>query len=196
MRNHKYIFILLTTLFASCNCQDDEPLSEVMGMPCHTSYKGEVIEIDIDSEEYTQRNKGICHTGLTHRDSNGLVSCVNEKEAEVEKCNNLDDDCDGFVDNQYYNYNGVPLLIPYYYSENTCVGPGVCAYTNEVCLNGQWECMHPPGYGKENCDGEDNDCDGEVDEDTEDDPIFPPEDRKSTRLNSSHVSESRMPSSA
>jgi hypothetical protein len=38
-------------------------------------------------------------------------------------------------------------------------------------------CNHPVNYGEEKCDGLDNDCDGERDEDTAEEPLFDPADR-------------------
>jgi hypothetical protein len=67
-----------------------------------------------------------------------------------ETCNVLDDDCDGLTDEDL----GIA----------TC-GLGVCEHTVQVCLDGQTQACDPlAGAGQEICDGLDNDCDGEVDE--------------------------------
>ena len=64
-----------------------------------------------------------------------------------EICNNIDDDCDGVVDEDL----GVTEC-------NTECGPG-----NAVCVSGEEICFGPEPQ-EEICDYLDNDCDGEVDE--------------------------------
>ncbi len=73
----------------------------------------------------------------------------------IEVCNGLDDDCNGLVDDDV----GPP--------PGPCQTLGVCAGTEAVCggVSG-WVCPYPDGYEAEevSCDGDDNDCDGETDE--------------------------------
>jgi len=69
----------------------------------------------------------------------------------TELCNNLDDNCNGDAD------EGLGTV--------TC-GLGNCEHTVEACENGLWSVCNPfVGSALEICDGEDNDCDGLVDED-------------------------------
>ncbi len=72
-----------------------------------------------------------------------------------ETCNNLDDDCDGVVDNGHdSDHDGF-----------TWCGGGVLA---RVDCNDRDPTVHPSGpdipAGQEICDGQDNDCDGMTDE--------------------------------
>lgn len=77
-----------------------------------------------------------------------LDSSIHEGAAEV--CNGHDDNCDGLVDEGF--------------GEVSC-GMGVCANTVLECDNGVAHICEPlPLNVPEVCDGEDNDCDGEVDE--------------------------------
>lgn len=166
------LLLVLFILFGSCEC-DQEPLEEVLGNPCYTD-DGHVIQISKSNFIYDDKNIGSCSTGITDRDKDGNMICVGEILPTQEICNGLDDNCNTYIDDEF---SGFPLYRQYYDSENTCVGPGVCRYTEQECLGGQWVCNYPSSYGEEKCDGVDNDCDGDRDEDTEEDPLFDPEDR-------------------
>ena len=103
--------------------------------------------------------EGVCAEGLTGC-VDGRLSCIGEQlpadRADVpEVCNNVDDDCDGRVD------------------ENDAGGGGACA-TDQVgecargrrrCINGNIGCRPINDPADEACDGLDNDCDGITDED-------------------------------
>ncbi|MEZ4265647.1 MAG: MopE-related protein [Myxococcota bacterium] len=93
----------------------------------------------------------------------GTVSCVGGKVVEsctpgaasAELCNGIDDDCDGVTDEE--------VSLP---AAPTC-GEGACAATGTVaCIGGEIvESCEPGGNRPEACNGVDDDCDGQTDED-------------------------------
>jgi len=108
--------------------------------------------------------------GFNDNDSDGLKDCVDADDdndgdpddtdcasldpdihvGAGEKCNGLDDDCNGAVD------EGLGLL---------ACGLGECEHSVEACADGQLQFCNPyEGAGPEECDGLDNNCDGEIDE--------------------------------
>ena len=119
------------------------------------------LERPLNSKQY-----GLC--GGSHQTctgANGWVDDYSEvygyEETET-RCDGIDSDCDGIVDNDW------PELY------NVCTGTGLCAEQSGI-----WECTNDgmgaicstdPGgtqdaSAPEICDGFDNDCDGAVDED-------------------------------
>jgi hypothetical protein len=81
--------------------------------------------------------------------TSGQETCTPETPSS-ELCDGLDNDCDGEVDEDL--------------GTTTC-GLGVCEHTIDNCVNGEWQTCDPfEGASDEICDGLDNDCDGEVNE--------------------------------
>jgi len=106
-------------------------------------------------------DEGVCELGvLTCVEA--TVSCVGGVQPTEEVCNGLDDDCNGFADDE------LPPV--------PCSGEGVCGLFKSECVNGQMSSCEPAALvarggtlsdlisDDERCDCYDNDCDGEVDE--------------------------------
>ncbi len=111
-------------------------------------------------------NRGICHQGQQTCSTAGhWGGCLNEQSpASIEVCNGKDDDCDGKTDEED------PEL------GKSCIVPGA----KGICREGIKKC-EPSGRGakiqcvskykkrQEICNGKDDDCDGQIDED---DPLL------------------------
>ena len=81
-----------------------------------------------------------------------------------EVCNNYDDDCDGYLDEDEF---GAPLVDSCYDGPAGTLNVGICSPGTHTCQPGGVfdACQNQVMPQVETCDGEDDDCDGDTDED-------------------------------
>ena len=96
-------------------------------------------------------DQGLCMPGRNVC-VDGMVVCEGEIGPTDELCNNLDDDCDGAIDEM------LPMGIACGSEE------GLCMLGMLSCIDGREVCAGEVPPSSETCDCEDNDCDGSVDE--------------------------------
>lgn len=109
-----------------------------------------------------------CQPGYYDLDGNQTCEYPCSFTSAQEACNGLDDDCDGLVD------EGLTPPAP----TSVCgvspaaASPQCTSQVSVTCTSGTWSCSFPSGYctggncaaTADTCDGNDNDCDGGVDE--------------------------------
>ena len=150
---------------AGHSCPEGYACEEIPGLPgtfaqqCVRAAAGGICECSAVSEDLglatdclVVGDAGAC-PGVRACGPEGLGPCEGP-EAQPETCNGADDDCDGQTD------EGVPsdaCTIESAWGE--CSGQSACAAGEGYC--------DAPIPAAEACDGADDDCDGETDEDTE-----------------------------
>ena len=143
-------------------CAHDEPSCIDGEIQYCDPLRGKIKEIcdeldnDCDGDTDEDLGESICGLGVCVHSQRKCIDgetkvCDPMEGSAEESCDSLDNDCDGETD------EGL--------GEVTC-GLGVCKHTQQNCVDGNiMSCDDEDGVSTEICDGEDNDCDGNTDED-------------------------------
>jgi hypothetical protein len=134
------VALFLTTILLIPACGGEGPIGN-----------GEICGDGIDNDNDGAIDEGADEDGDTYRDCDipALIDCDDEdpnvNPAADEACDQIDNDCDGEVDNVDLDGDG---------------------YVSDSCYGSDCDDADPDAYpGRpESCDGADNDCDGEIDD--------------------------------
>jgi MYXO-CTERM domain-containing protein len=105
----------------------------------------------------TTRGVGVCRDGVQACFGGTFGTCAGEVLPSPETCDNEDDDCDGSTDED--------VTAPCYSGPPATEGVGLCRGGVQTCAGGEFgACVGQVLPTSETCDGQDEDCDGVVDE--------------------------------
>ena len=138
-----------------CSATELEPNDEICD-GIDNDCDGLADESDLSIGESCQSGElGICAQGLKSCSALGEIYCQAIEQAYDERCDGLDNDCDGHIDEALVVLN-TPCETNYY---------GACKAGTWGCdVNEAWSCLPLTPPQTEICDTQDNDCDGESDE--------------------------------
>ena len=139
-----------------CNQIDDDCDAQI-----DESSEDEPLEESCYSGPEETENIGRCLPGVRSCVEGEWIECEGEQLPEEESCNGLDDDCDELIDEAE---GGGPLLQGCYEGPEGSESLGLCQAGEQSCQFGVYAaCIGQVLPALEICDGEDNDCDGEID---------------------------------
>ncbi|MCB9638917.1 MAG: hypothetical protein H6728_09245 [Myxococcales bacterium] len=146
----------------TCNGIDDDCNGKIDDIAECACKEGDVADCYTGPEKTA--GIGICKKGkMTCQSDKTWGACVDAVPPGTEDCNGKDDDCDGTVDN---NCDCIPgQKEECYTGPDGTGGKGICKKGSRTCdPTGKWStCDGEIKPGTEDCNGKDDDCDGQVD---------------------------------
>ncbi|MEK7524550.1 MAG: MopE-related protein [Patescibacteria group bacterium] len=151
-----------------------DPNCDEVDWDCEPGDEGEPLcNCVIGTQRDIGTDLGICTKGLeecqyTFEGGSTWVTIRFGQGQGIEICNGEDDDCDGLIDNGFAS-NGLPCACTP--GEERLCGPnsndGICRTGLQACEGGVWGLCYGAvmPLGQEACNGQDDDCDGNTDED-------------------------------
>jgi len=126
-----------------------------------------LVDDGIERSCYTGPNgtvgRGECKRGRQVCVNGSWGACTGESKPLAEVCDGKDNDCDGWIDNQFNQK--VRLLRDCYSAAAVTRKIGECKDGVQYCQGGAWSaCFGDVTPVTELCNGKDDDCDGQVDE--------------------------------
>jgi len=134
------------------------------------SYDGGPYGADAGRGKGESCGVGECAGGTVVCGSTTALTCSTSAEASAEVCDDADNDCNGVVDDPFLpggtiSYDGGPHDADAGLGKGETCGTGWCAGGEVVCASTvALTCSALASLSYETCDGDDNDCDGDVDE--------------------------------
>lgn len=132
----------------------DADVDAFVPTPCSDNGK---VELCYGGKDPATASNLPCRAGTRVCRDGVFGECDGDITPQKEECNGEDDDCDGQIDEMLNTQAECKL-------DNL---KGLCAVGVELCREGVKKCLQENWPESDTCDGDDNDCDGEVDEKTD-----------------------------
>ncbi|MCB9640068.1 MAG: hypothetical protein H6728_04620 [Myxococcales bacterium] len=161
--------------FGSCE-QQTTPSVEKCGDGLDNNCNGQTDEGCLCEDGKTQecysgpedtKGKGACLIGIQSCQNGQWGECLGQQSPTPERCNGLDDDCDGQTDEGCGTCQNGDVRACADIATQDQRNKGVCKDGFQVCFSGAWsKCTGEVAPATiDDCDGLDSDCDGKTDED-------------------------------